>query len=52
MLSNVAFGLRQVDDRVAVVGSANLNDRSMTGDGDSELVEYRRPLVAVEFSIA
>jgi len=25
------------DDRVAVIGSANLNDRSMRGDGDSEL---------------
>eukprot|EP00929_Paragymnodinium_shiwhaense_P096617 TRINITY_DN58262_c0_g1_i1.p1 TRINITY_DN58262_c0_g1~~TRINITY_DN58262_c0_g1_i1.p1 ORF type:complete len:809 (-),score=198.99 TRINITY_DN58262_c0_g1_i1:163-2589(-) len=26
-----------VDDRVAVIGSANVNDRSMRGDGDSEL---------------
>ena len=25
------------DDRVAVVGSANLNDRSMAGDRDSEI---------------
>jgi len=26
-----------VDDRVVVIGSANLNDRSMMGDRDSEI---------------
>jgi phospholipase D1/2 len=26
-----------VDDRVAVIGSANINDRSMMGDRDSEI---------------
>lgn len=27
-----------VDDRIAIIGSANLNDRSMLGDRDSEVV--------------
>ena len=26
-----------VDDRVAIVGSANINDRSLLGDRDSEI---------------
>jgi len=26
-----------IDDRIAVIGSANINDRSLMGDRDSEL---------------
>jgi phosphatidylserine/phosphatidylglycerophosphate/cardiolipin synthase-like enzyme len=26
-----------VDDRIAIIGSANINDRSMEGDRDSEI---------------
>jgi phospholipase D1/2 len=26
-----------VDDKIAIIGSANINDRSMNGDRDSEL---------------
>ena len=26
-----------IDDKIAVIGSANINDRSMMGDRDSEL---------------
>jgi hypothetical protein len=29
-----------VDDRVAIIGSANLNDRSMLGDRDSEVGDH------------
>lgn len=29
--------LRAVDDRVALIGSANINDRSFAGDRDSEI---------------
>jgi phosphatidylserine/phosphatidylglycerophosphate/cardiolipin synthase-like enzyme len=36
-----------VDDRVAIVGSANVNDRSLCGDRDSEIacrvVDHVRP---------
>ena len=26
-----------VDDKIVIIGSANMNDRSMTGDRDSEI---------------
>lgn len=31
-----------VDDRLAIIGSANINDRSMRGDRDSELAAVIR----------
>jgi phospholipase D1/2 len=34
------------DDRIAIIGSANLNDRSMLGDRDSEVT----PLLALPLS--
>ena len=36
-----------VDDRIVICGSANINDRSMCGDRDSEVsVDNRRGLVS------
>ena len=37
-----------VDDRVAIIGSANINDRSLMGDRDSEVfIEIDTPVTHI-----
>lgn len=40
-----------VDDRLAIIGSANINERSMRGDRDSELAAVIRDTDMIDWCV-
>lgn len=40
-----------VDDRLAIIGSANINERSQRGDRDSELAAVIRDTDLIDWSV-
>ena len=41
-----------VDDRLAIIGSANINERSQRGDRDSEIAAVIRDTDMIDWSVA
>lgn len=41
-----------VDDRLAIIGSANINERSQRGDRDSELAAVIRDTDLIDWSVS
>lgn len=41
-----------MDDRLAIIGSANINERSQRGDRDSEIAAVIRDTDMIDWSVA